>query len=404
MVEEKVQVFKFRWIVLILFMLGSSSLQVLWISFAPVTIEAAIYYNVGEFEIIFLSTVFMITYIPVSFIATWILNKFGFRIGVGLGVMISGVFGFLRALVGQIYILVLLMQTMISISQPFFLNSVSLLSANWFPESKRTTATGFSITSQFLGIALGMFLTPIITIFYSFEIMMQIYGLSSLIIAIIFVILVRDKPPTPPSINFSEENKLEKGGTKFLLSNKKFWLLIIIYFINFGAFYVISTFIELIAIPRGLTTIEGGNLGALFLFGGISGILLISFSSDKLQKRVLFMKVSLLICFISFFVLSFAYTRIIIFISGFCLGFGLISLDPVIIEYAVDISVPVPESSSNGVLALVGSISGIIFILIFEKFTTLSGDYLPTLFILSILSILTFLLTFFLKDVNRFSN
>jgi fucose permease len=89
-------------------MLGNSSLQILWISYAPVTIEAAIYYNVIEFEILFLATIFMITYNPVSFIATWIINRFGFRMGVGLGAMISGIFGFLRAIVGPIYILVLI--------------------------------------------------------------------------------------------------------------------------------------------------------------------------------------------------------------------------------------------------------------------------------------------------------
>ena len=174
MVEDKLKVYGYRWILLLIFMLGNLSLQILWISYATVTLDAAIYYSVGEFEILFLSTIFMITYIPVSFIATWFINKFGFRMGVGLGAIINGVFGFLRALAGPNYLLVLLIQIMISISQPFFLNSVSLLSGNWFPESERTKATGLSIISQFLGIALGMILTPILVINYSFEVMLFI--------------------------------------------------------------------------------------------------------------------------------------------------------------------------------------------------------------------------------------
>ena len=74
MTKDKLQVYGYRWILLIIFMLGNISLQILWISYATVTLEAASYYGVHEFEILFLSTIFMITYIPVSFIATWFIN------------------------------------------------------------------------------------------------------------------------------------------------------------------------------------------------------------------------------------------------------------------------------------------------------------------------------------------
>jgi len=89
-----------------------------------------------------------------------------------------------------------------------------------------------------------------------------------------------------------------------------------------------------------------------------------------------------------------------LYLSGFLLGFGLLSVGPVIFELAVDITVPAPEASSNGMLMVVGSISGILFILVFEGFTTPSGDYLPALIVLSVLSLISFLLSIFLKDVK----
>jgi len=216
MTEERLRVYRYRWILLFIFMLGNASLQILWISYATVTLEAATYYGVHEFNILFLSTIFMITYVPVSFVATWFINRFGFRIGVGLGAMINGVFGFLRFFAGPNYPLILFISIMISVSQPFFLNSVSLLSANWFPESERTKATGLSVNSQLLGIALGMILTPIFVAIYSFEAMLFIYGLYSLIIGIVFVIVARDKPPTPPSMKLLKEDDKVKGGLKLL--------------------------------------------------------------------------------------------------------------------------------------------------------------------------------------------
>jgi len=401
MTEDKLQVYGYRWILLFIFMLGNISLQIMWISYATVTLEAASYYGVHEFDILFLSTIFMITYVPVSFVATWFINRFGFRIGVGLGALINGVFGFLRFFAGPNYLLVLFFSVMVSVSQPFFLNSVSLLSANWFPESERTKATGFSVNSQLFGIALGMILTPILVVTYSFEAMLFIYGLYSLIIGIVFVILARDKPPTPPSIKLLKEDDKVKGGLKLLLSNKQFLFLLIIFFVGLGAFNMVTTYIELIVAPRGLTSIEAGNLGGIMLLGGIIGAQVLSILADKFRKKVLFIRFSLVITFASFLLLAFATTTITIYVSGFLLGFGLMSVGPVLLEYAVDITAPVPEASSVGMLMVIGSISGIIFIVGFEGLTTPSGDYLPALIVLSILSLVAFLLSFFLKDLKK---
>ena len=401
MTEDRVQVYPYRWFLLIVYMLGNVSLQIMWISYATVTLEAAMYYSVGEFEILFLSTIFMIVYIPVSFFATWFINKFGFRIGVGLGAMINGVFGFLRVFVGPNYLLVLFIQIVMSVSQPFFLNSVSLLSANWFPESERTRATGLSVNSQLLGVALGMVLTPIIVVTFNLEVMLFIYGLYSLIIGIIFVLIARDKPPTPPSLTVKTEKTVLKGSSRLLFRNKQFLIIGFIFFVGLGAFNMVSTYIELIVAPRGLTAIEVGNLGGLLILGGMIGAILMSTLADKLRKRVFLIKISLVIGAASFFVISFASSTVMLYLFGFLLGFGLLSVGPVLLEYTVDITVPVPEASSNGMLMVVGSISGILFILGFEGFTTPSGDYFPALMVLSVLSLITFLLSFFLKEVKK---
>ena len=401
MTEDKLQVYRYRWFLLFIFMLGNISLQIMWISYATVTLEAATYYSVGEFEILFLSTIFMITYIPVSFIATWLINKFGFRIGVGLGAMINGVFGFLRVLVGPNYPLVLIVQIIISLSQPFFLNSVSLFSKNWFPESERNTSTGLSVISQLLGIAIGMVLTPILVIAFNLEVMLFIYGLYSLIIGVVFVIFARDEPPTPPSIRVNKEDTEVKGGLKLLFLSKQFVIISIIFFVGLGAFNMLSTYIELIVSPRGLSAIEVGNLGGLMILGGIIGATLMSTLADKLRKRAFLIKISLLIAVASFIVISFANTTPLLYVTGFLLGFGLLSVGPVLLEYAVDVTVPVPEASSNGMLMVIGSISGILFILGFEGFTTPSGDYFPALIVLSILSLVSFVLSLFLKDVKK---
>lgn len=397
----EVRSLRYRWIILTFYMLVNISAQILWISYAPVTLAAVVYYGVGESEIIFMSTIFMIIYIPVSFIASWFINRFGFRIGVGLGAILNGLFGFLRFIAGPNYLLALISQIIIAIGQPVLLNSVTLLSANWFPQSERTTATGLSVVSSLLGVALGMILTPLIVTFSDISTMLFIYGLFSLIVGILFPLLAKNKPYFS-SLTKSNQDKLSlKKELSLLLSNKLFWILIINFFISLGAFNMVTTYIELIIVPRGLSSIDAGILGGLLLLGGIIGTILLAPLSDKLHKRRLLIITSNLIAVIGIFVLTFTSNIVVFNLFGFLYGIGLLSAGPLVLEYAVEITKPVPEASSNGILMVVGAISGIIFIIGFERFTTPSGDYFPALIILSILSLISFVLTFFIKDIKK---
>jgi MFS family permease len=375
------------------------TLQMLWISFAAITLEATAYYNVDELLILFLSMSFMVVYIPITFLASWLINKHNFKIGAGIGALLAAIFGFLRFFAFNNYILVLIFQIGIAISQPFVLNSITKLSSNWFPESERTTATGLSLISQFLGIALGMLITPILVIGNDLGLMLLIYGIITLISGILFLVFAKDKPPTPPSKVVISEKVFMFEGLKQLFKNRHFLILVIIFFIGLGTFNMISSYIELIISPRGYGAEEAGLLGGIMLFGGIIGAIIMSALSDKFKKRKFLILISVLIAATSLFVLTFTSDIILLYGFSFLLGFGILSAGPVALEYAVEITRPVPESASNGILMMVGQVGGILFILGLVDFTY-NGDYFPALLLLACLTVVIFILGFFLKDTK----
>ena len=84
---------------------------------------------------------------------------------------------------------------------------------------------------------------------------------------------------------------------------------------------------------------------------------------------------------------------------GFLLGFGLLSAGPVGLEFAVDLTKPVPEASSNGMLMMVGQIGGILLILTLEG-AKIGIDYWPALLIQSIFLVIALVLTFFFKETK----
>ena len=53
--------------------------------------------------------------------------------------------------------------------------------------------------------------------------------------------------------------------------------------------------------------------------------------------------------------------------SAFVLGFSLLSAGPVGFQYGAEITYPTPEGTSNGLLLLMGQISGIVFILAMDS-------------------------------------
>ena len=135
-------------------------MQMQWITFAPITSEAVAFYKVPAMQIDLLSLIFMIVYLFVSFPASYIIDTWGIRIGIGIGAALMGIFGFMKGFYGANYNMVILAQIGIAVGQPFVLNSVTKVGVRWFPLHERATQAGISVLAQFVGIIIAMALTP----------------------------------------------------------------------------------------------------------------------------------------------------------------------------------------------------------------------------------------------------
>src|SRR4030065_821705 len=142
MKEQSYRVYSYRWVVLGVFMLINLTIQILWITYAPITGPAAPYYGVTDSQIGLLAMSFMSVYIPLSIPASWVIDRYGFRLAVSIGAVLMGIFGILRGLVGANYGLVLASTIGIAISQPFLMNAWTKVPARWFSINERATAVG----------------------------------------------------------------------------------------------------------------------------------------------------------------------------------------------------------------------------------------------------------------------
>ncbi len=273
MEQGSFKVYSYRWVVLIAFMVIVAINQLLWITFAAITTEATGFYHVSELSIGLLSLSFLIVYIVASFPASWAIDTYGIRVGVGIGAALTGVFGLVRGLVATNYTWVLIAQIVIAIGQPFILNAITTVAARWFPMEERATAGGLASLAIYLGILVGIALTPYLTARSGIASMLIVYGVASLIGMLIFFGLARERPPSPPCPPEQESRSLMLDGLSQMIRQRDFILLLIIFFVGLGAFNAITTWIEQILAPRGFSSIQAGNAGGAMILGGILGAL-----------------------------------------------------------------------------------------------------------------------------------
>jgi MFS family permease len=395
--HNEYKVYGYRWVVLAAFMFINLTIQMLWIGYAPITGPAAAFYGVSDLKIGLLAMTFMMAFIPLSLPVSWVIDTYGFRLAVSIGAVLMGIFGLVRGLVGNNYPLVLLSTVGVAVAQPFLLNAWTKVPANWFAVEERATAVGLVTLANLIGTALGMVLTPLLTETLSIPTVQLIYGGLAAFSSVLFILLSREKPATPPCPPGQEVRALMLDGLKHALTIKPFWLYLLVSFIGMGIFNGITTWVENIIRPRGFTPTDAGTLGSLMLIGGILGAVVIPPFSDKQRKRTRYLLLGFILAVPGLVGLTFATNIWLLFASAFALGFFLVSTSPVGMQYAAEITQPTPEGTSNGLIQLFGQAS-VVFVYAMEALKSPDGAFTPSLLLALGLMAVSVMVILQLKD------
>jgi MFS family permease len=397
MPEDRYAIYGYRWVVLAVFVLINLTIQILWITFASITLPASQYYQVSDLQIGLLAMIFMLVYIPLSLPVSWMIDTFGFYRTVSLGAILMSVFGLLRGAFGENYTAVLLCTIGIAVSQPFMMNAWTKVAARWFPIQERATAVGLAAVGNFLGTGIGLALTPMLIARFPIPTVLLIYGGVATISTALFIGLAREAPPTPPCPPELEERALMLDGLRSLLKSSPFWILMAVYLIANSVFNGLSTWIESIVRPRGFSPEQAGLLGGLLLLGAIAGAFVLPTLSDKNRKRKPYLLLGVLgsIPWLVGIILGQAYG--VLLISAFAFGFLLVGIAPIGYQYAAELTYPVPEGTSNGMLTLAGQLS-VVFIFAMEAMRAPDGSFTVPFLILAGLMLVNAVLLTRLKE------
>jgi sugar phosphate permease len=358
----------------------------------------------------FLAMVYMLVFLVMSFPASYVIDTYGIRVGVSIGAALAGVCGLTKGVFADDFQAVVLSQIGLALAQPFVLNAVTALSARWFPLRERGMAAGLSALAQYLGILIAMLVTPFLVgsdpsepgYGTGFEGMLSIYGWLTFGAAVLTLLLLKDRPATPPEVETEEKQSFGKG-ILHILKLRDMQIMLYLFLVGLGIFNAVSSMTDSIAAAAGVGDSDG-LIGGLMLIGGILGASILPVLSDKLRQRKPFLVACVVGMVPGILGLSFAgklsadpgTVYAISLASSFVLGFFIMSAGPLGFQYAAEVSHPAPESTSQGMLLWVGQITGMIFVagMSFE-----SNRYLPAFMLaFSILALLSALMVCFLKE------
>ncbi|XP_071362736.1 solute carrier family 49 member A3 [Trachinotus anak] len=377
------KVYKRRWFVLLVLCLLNCSNATIWLTFAPVADQTAQFLRVTLDKINWLSMVYMVVAIPLSFGTTWMLDTLGLRITLILGSGLN-MFGALLRFLGTLpgtddktrYMVVILGQTLGALAQPLIIFTPTKLAALWFPDHQRATANTIASMSNPLGILLANIISPLVApTSTQIPALLLAYAAPACIICFLVTVGMRSStPPTPPSAS-AESSSSEPfvQGIKLLLKNKAYLILLLCFGSGIAVFTCFSTLLEQILCVQGYTNDFAGLCGALFIVFGIVGAGVLGLYVDKTKKFIEATKINMsftaLAC-IAFSVVSLMRQQKAA-VAAVCSLFGFFgfSIYPVAMELSVECSYPVGEATSAGLIFVSGQIQSVLYIILLQALT-----------------------------------
>jgi len=401
MSKIEIKIYPYRWVILSFYILITVIIEIQWLSFASISTAAQEFYQTTALRIDFLSMIYMIVFIIMSIPASYIIDTRGLKAGLIIGSVLTGIFSVLKAFGGKNLLVVTIAQTGLAVAQPFIINAVTKVGAKWFPVNERATVAGLGSLAQYVGIIIALAVTPLLisethSNSYNIQQMLWIYGIISLTGSVLLLLFIRKEPPTPPTTNEFTERITPIQGISSVFKNKDMQLLLLLFFIGLGIFNAVSTCIDQIC--QNLTMEQTGMVGGIMLVGGVLGALILPPLSDKKGKRKPFLVICIVLMLPGLIGLAFFEMFIPMLISAFIFGFFIMSAGPIGFQYGAEKSYPAPESTSQGIILLVGQISGIIFVFGLNKTGVLIA--MVSFVVLTIFNV--FLSTRLKESMNRF--
>jgi len=146
-----------NWFAVAAFALLAAVTQMLWLTFAPITTEAADHFEVDQATVGYLSIIFPLLYVVMAIPWGLALDRW-FRPTLMLGAGLTALGAVVRVVDADSFAVTLVGQLVCALAQPAVLNSVAKLAVDYLPRAQRATGIAVGSAGLFVGMLLSFVL------------------------------------------------------------------------------------------------------------------------------------------------------------------------------------------------------------------------------------------------------
>ncbi|OWZ18489.1 Major Facilitator Superfamily (MFS) transporter [Phytophthora megakarya] len=315
-----------------------------------------------------LITVYFISYIPCSFLGSWIMDQKGLRYGVLLGGFLQAIGAFLRYFscyfgpTGEVY-LTMSGQILASLAMPFMVNSPPLLSVNWFPSSLRTTSTSIAVNANAMGTAFVYLIAPFVVLSVdnvpNWNLYVAMVAIASWIIEYFFFHSFPETAGTHsfvPDLQLHDEYDWSHQWTG-AFTHSGFWHTVVVFSMAECVLNAMSALLGKFLSVANFSKVEIGVVGATFIMSSLVGGQVISHYVDKKRNHKSALQVCILLTALALASFRMApkvqvgATLICLMFLGAVLG----PIQPIVLELGVECAFPTSEATVAALQQLCGN-------------------------------------------------
>lgn len=255
------------WGVIAAYGLLAAATQMLWLTYAAITTEAAKRYGVSVDAVGWLAEIFPLLYVVLAIPAGALLDRW-FRPVLAAGGVLVAAGGVIR-IGGLTFAWALVGQTLVALAQPVVMSAIGKLAGEYLPVPARASGIAIASAGGFLGMLVALLIGPLIGA-ENLRLLLTAQAVVGVLAAGAMLIALRR-----PGSGTGESTSIERGVARALWNRREIRILSGLAFLGFGVFVALSTWLQTLLAPSGVSETEAGALLVGMVIAGVVGCALL---------------------------------------------------------------------------------------------------------------------------------
>ncbi len=334
--------------------------QLLWLTYAPIDTGSAHYYGVSSAAIGWLANVFPLLYVVLAIPAGRLLDSH-FRPALGGAGALMAVGGLVR-LGGQTFAWAMAGQLMIAVAQPLVLSAMGKLAGEYLPVERRAGGIAFASAASFAGMLFALVLGPTIGGHGHVERLLAVEAALGVPAALALALVLRRPGPAGDD---AESAAIEGSAARALWALPEMRTMCGLVFVGFGVFVALTTWLQTLLHPSGVSEQAAGALLVGMLVAGMVGSALLPPPLARRGAEPTFMRAAILVSVAGCLALA-IFTPLGVRAAVLAaMGFALLPALPVIIALAERLAGHA-AGTAGAIVWMAGNLGGLVVALIVQ--------------------------------------